>query len=120
MAPVKPVAKKVDLAIKKIKIVKSSKKKQVIVYKVTIKNIGNKKSKKTNLVFWHIRNHKLKIKNKVYKVKALKPGQKVTLVVKYYPDRDKHKYCHKHYFVVNLKKTMKEKTYKNNKKVLKR
>jgi len=110
--------KKADLAILKVKKVKSSNKKAT-VYKVTIKNIGSLKSGKTSLAFWHIRNNKYKTKVKVSNVKALKAGQKVTLTVKYYADGSKHKFCHEHYFVVNPNKNIKESSYNNNMMLLK-
>ena len=109
----KKAPKKADLAILKVKKVKSSNKK-AITYKVTIKNLGSLKSGKTSLAFWHIRNNKFKTKVKVASVKALKAGQKVTLTVKYYADKSKHKFCHEHYFVVNPNKNIKESSYNNN------
>jgi len=111
------VDKKVDLAITKVQKVKSSLKNQKIAYKVTIQNNGNLKSGKTTLALWHIRG-KFKTKTKIVNVKSLRPGQKVTLNVKYYSDNKKHKLCHSQYFVVNPSKNIKETTYKNNEKIL--
>jgi len=112
------VKKRVDLAITKVKKVKT-KDKSVVVYKVTIKNIGTKKSKKTILTIQHIRKNGYKSKKMVKKVKALKPGQKVTYKITFFHDNNHHKYCYKQVFIVNPKKTQNEVTYKNNKKVLK-
>lgn len=114
----KKTTKKADLAILKVQKLKSSINKQVISYKITIKNRGNLKSGKTTLALWHIR-HNVKTKVKIVNIKALKPGEKITFVVSYYPDRDCHKYCKKQYFVLNPLKNIKELTYKNNKKILK-
>ncbi|MBZ9570003.1 Ig-like domain repeat protein [Methanobrevibacter sp. TMH8] len=107
---------KVDLAITSIKKVKTSNKK-IAAYKVTIANFGSLKSKATTLKFWHVRHGKV-IKSKYAKVKAISSGKKITLIVKYYPDRALHKYCKKECFFVNPKKTMNEISYKNNLKVV--
>jgi len=108
----------VDLAITKIKKIKS-KNKQVAVYKITIKNKGNKASKKTTLTIQHIRKNGFKSKIKVVKVKALKAGKQKTYTVKFLPDRNHHKLCTTQVFKVNPKKSIKEKSYKNNKKIIK-
>jgi len=82
---------------------------------VTIQNKGSLKSKATKLLSWHIRKG-IMVENKYKKIKPLKGGQKKTLLFKYYPDKDYHKYCMSgQYFVLNPKKAMKEIGYKNNK-----
>ncbi|MDR1721745.1 MAG: Ig-like domain repeat protein [Methanobrevibacter sp.] len=111
--------KEVDLAITKIKKLKS-KYKTAVVYKLTIKNLGTKKSKKTKLNIQHLRKNGFKSKIKVKKVKVLGAGKKVTYKITFFHDNDHHRLCYKQVFTLNPKKTQKELTYKNNKKVLKK
>ncbi|MDR1721798.1 MAG: hypothetical protein LBR24_01975 [Methanobrevibacter sp.] len=88
------------MKVKKLK----SKVKSVVVYKVTIKNIGGKKSKKTTLTIQHIRKNGYKSKKKVKKIKALKPGQKVTYKITFFHDNNHHRLCYKQVFILNPKK----------------
>jgi len=111
------VKARVDLAIMKVKKLKS-KNKEVVVYKITIKNLGGKKSKATTLNIQHFRKDGFKSKIKVTKVKALKPGQKVTYKITSFPDKQHNKKCYKEAIILNPKKTQDEITYKNNKKVI--
>ncbi|RBQ22351.1 hypothetical protein ALNOE001_20940 [Candidatus Methanobinarius endosymbioticus] len=103
--PVTKVIKKVDLDISKIKKIKSSKNKKIITYKITIQNKGNLKSGKTTLSLCHIRNNKFKSKVKIINIKGIKPKQKITLTVKFYPDNQNHNLCKTEYFVLNPSKT---------------
>ena len=113
--PVVAVKKSADLVIGKIIKVKS-KNKKISTYKITIKNAGNLKSKACILKFWHVRNGKT-IKAKYAKINALDSGKSITLTIRYYPDRDHHKFC-KHYFMINPNKSVSESSYKNNLKVI--
>ncbi len=105
ISKVQTVKSKIDLAIVKIEKVKYTRNKQLAVYKIAIQNRGNVKSKVANLKIWHDRNG-YKTKVMLVKINPIAAGGKLTLVVKYYPDKDYHKYCQKKYFVLNSKTTI--------------
>ncbi|MBZ9570275.1 Ig-like domain-containing protein, partial [Methanobrevibacter sp. TMH8] len=113
VSKIQKVVSKTDLALVSIKKVKSSNK-QNPKYKVTIINKGSLKSKPTTLSIFHIRKG-IKIKAKNFKVKSIAPGKKISLIVDYYPDRTKHRYCIA-YYTLDPKNKNKEIIYTNNKK----
>lgn len=113
--PVKKVDKKVDLAIVSIKKIKSPNKKNP-KYKIIIINKGNIKSKTTILSIFHKKNG-IKIKTKNFKVKSIGAGKKISIIVDYYPDRNKHRDC-KVFYTLDPKNKNKETILANNKKTI--